>query len=460
MKKIGKPIFWILLTALVLRIAYFIAICIFEGYAGFTAPDTNSYMKLARLFLGTGNEVELSISRTPGYPLYISFMMIVFRDGYWIGAVLGQIIANIVAIYFVYLMVKAIFDSDKAACIAALFMAINPLDIRYCNVILTDCLSQATLIFAVYFAVKYVKSIKDSPRKRDYIYTCLFMMLALIIRPSVMYLPFCIAIGVIFLTAIFKKGFKRCIFVLTATVLICATPIVGWSFRNAQISGHFRYTSISTVNLYAYNSTYVYAANNNMSYDDAHDLMLDEMTEDDWLQEDYYDRYSQKAKDIIASDIPKYLEGCAKGVACLAVYPGANDFFAPFGLADNLIGEIKSVMKSDEPIGDSILEFIMNGSNLLVLGAIVIDVLALVLQLVLGIYGAIHYMRHNTKQWYIWALLLGILAYMVVVQMQPVGLGAYPRFRLGYEYIVFAFAAIGLKALYVKRKQKQTEKAK
>ncbi len=442
--RLKNPIYIILFVAFLLRMLFFFITAFTKGYDGFAAPDTGSYADLAEKLISWNILTQTShITRTPGYPLYLSVMMLLLRDNYWIGVILGQIIFSIAGIYFFFKTTKVMELNSKVSFITAVLMAISPINIKYCNSILSDSITQFTLIIAFYFMVKYLKSIRTLPKIKDYICACVFLMISLLIRPSVVYLPLCIAIGVLFLHILYKN-WNKIFCVLLSTLLICYTPVFLWSARNEAVSGHNTYTSISSINAYEYNAAYVYAEQNDMDYYEAHELLGQEMSADDVTKTDYYKGYSQKSLDIILSDIPTYLEGCLKGVGCLFVYPGLTDMGSSFSLYENLITAIKSSVKASSSPIDLVKNILaLPIFDLLLLFVLFVEIMILLLLFITGIYGVIRAVAENRNEWYIPIMFVGILLYMVFVHMQPVGIGAYSRFRLIFEYIVIMFGAVG-----------------
>ena len=163
------------------------------------------------------------------------------------------------------------------------------------------------------------------------------------------------------------------------------------------------------------------------------------------------ERLFKNGADIICSDIPIYFEGCFKGAACLAVYPGINDLLSPFDTIDNLIEVVKWAVNNSASVSDIAAMFFNRPVYLLALVLICIDVCILLLLLVFAVYGAMSLIKRKAVEWCIPLMLIGVLLYMIAVHMHPVGLGAYPRFRFAYEYIIFIFASAGLYALVEKR---------
>jgi uncharacterized membrane protein len=84
--------------------------------------------------------------------------------------------------------------------------------------------------------------------------------------------------------------------------------------------------------------------------------------------------------------------------------------------------------------------------NLLLLALWLLDILFLITLLLFALRGLLQKM-----DWRIKVMLLGVSAYVLVVCSQPVGYGAYPRFRLSISMMLLLFAAFGLDSFFEKR---------
>ncbi len=146
--------------------------------------------------------------------------------------------------------------------------------------------------------------------------------------------------------------------------------------------------------------------------------------------------------ELIKSDIPYYLLYCARGVGLLFVYPGIMDLDAAFSLNnEDLKAEIKAKGLSFDAVMSALKERTL---PLLMLAA---DFILLIVQLGFAIAGMIQALRKaiRTKEKLMAILLVaGIILYCVAVYCQPVGAGAYSRFRTSISMLLSIFAIYGM----------------
>ncbi|MCR5727131.1 MAG: glycosyltransferase family 39 protein [Lachnospiraceae bacterium] len=444
-----KKIVYVLVFALVARFIFWM-IYVKNGGDGHM-PDTDTYMLPAVSFFEEGN-FGYTI-RTPGYPLFLSLMMCFDREGYYGFTVVFQILMNVSAIYILYRLCKEFFTGEKYALIAAGIASLNFLDMYYDCVIQSDSPAQTFLIVCVYFFVKFVKGLKEKKAYLRYIIPgACALVYAILLRPAFMYLPIAFLLGFSISAIVYRFVNVRFIVGLLCMVLICYIPMGCWSSHNREYLGFDGYAYISSYNLYMYNAAAVYAKQNGIGYNEA--CVVFQKGEDQVYQEYRMTMSEQEAQrkrgmELIKSDITYYLLQCLKGVAYLYVYPGVLDIDRVFGFGlEELKDEIKESGFSVGMIGKYFSEHWM------AFLAMILDFILLIAMTGVGIAGAVWLWK---KDWIPAALLLGVLLYCTVVYCQPVGAGAYCRFRISISMIISVFN-LGFFALRCEKKNVNTAK--
>lgn len=409
--------------------------------------DTPSYVDSAKMLIREGHLIYDGF-RTPGYPALIAFFLRLFGERYYAGVIAVQIICNVIAVLYVYRLTVLLSGKHRAGMIAAGIAAVNFLDIVYTYLILPDSITQSLALIALYYYAKSLMQLKARERfLPSLLIGSLLMLLAILARPSLMFLPYALIIGFAF-AAVLVKRYKAIIAVVLIIAVTGILPVQLWSARNARVADFNGYSTVSEINLLHFNAAAVYAKQNGMTHYEAQALL--EAEEDETLQQymremKKYDAYHRRAMELIKSDLPFYLKTCLKDCVYLTVYPGVMRFKV---ITDALSGVIDSLKASSLSFG-TILGALKSANVfcLLLLGA---DVAALVLIAVAALIGAIRLLK---KDWLTACLILGVLLYNYVVGCQPVLIGAYSRFRLSFSMVMLPFAGEAVSCIFKERKK-------
>jgi 4-amino-4-deoxy-L-arabinose transferase-like glycosyltransferase len=224
----------------------------------FYEPDTLSYVVPAQQLathLKFDSNAGPEIRRTPGYPLLLTAGLLLGRLE--LVTILIQIFLGCLTVYMVYRTAQLVFDSEKAAILAAMLYAIEPLSIFYVSQLLTEILFTALVAVWFYFLVKYLKQ----PSRRDLLISGLALSASIYVRPVGYFLPAVIAAGLL-LWALLNEQLDRQR--LTTHIALFLAVSMGttflWQVRNRVEAGYPGFSSISSVNLYYYLSAAVLAA--------------------------------------------------------------------------------------------------------------------------------------------------------------------------------------------------------
>lgn len=157
------------------------------GFDFYQGGDSPGYMLLAKNLVERGafslSDASPYISsniRTPGYPLFLALIYLIFHS--FIPAMFFGALISAFAAPLIYVIAKEVFE-EKIAFVAAILTAIEPMGLFLGVSIVTEGIFTPVLLLAVYFFIGYLKY--DNP-KNLWISGFLFG-LATLIRPIMFY---------------------------------------------------------------------------------------------------------------------------------------------------------------------------------------------------------------------------------------------------------------------------------
>lgn len=438
----GSYLFRWLFLALIFRVLYFLIFLALgnDGKVG----DSSSYLQVAE-WLRAGNGIG-ETARTLGYPLVLAFFQAIFGDLYYYFLVLFQIGVNLIAIFYVFCVSNRLFENEKVAHVALIIASCNFSDIRYTCLVLTDSLSQSISLIAIAYFLDYLCALLEHRTDRkSLLFGSVLLSVAVSIRPALVYLPAALIVGFAGI-AIWKKQAKSILAVVLCIGAICYTPVVLWTAHNVEVSNYYGYSTIQDENLYEFNAAAVWAKQHQMTYHAAHEAL--QKGEDEAFQEylqtmSRYDAFHQRGKEIIASDVPYYITYLFRDAVYLFFYPAIMDVETVRSALEAFITQVKV----DGLSIHSLLSH-LSAEDVPVMILVVLDVLllgALLLCFVIGLTTS--FKRQFAKT----LLFAGVILYFIVVCIQPVGIGAYPRFRLSLSMFTTLFSAYGMVWIWEKR---------
>lgn len=183
-----------------------------------------------------------TMMRLPGYPLFLAFTFLVFGMDHYVGAMLFQLLFDLLTCFLIADIARRIF-SERAARVAFLLSAFCPFLLSYVATPLTECLEIMFTAAALDLALFAL----ESRRLRYWALSGLAVAGAILLRPDGGLLLGCIAIP-LFLVAWREPQRRREMF--TATLLLGAVsmaPLVPWAIRNYRVFHVFQ----PLVNLHA-----------------------------------------------------------------------------------------------------------------------------------------------------------------------------------------------------------------
>ena len=189
----NKKTLTLYILMLVLEIIVGITILSRFGFNFYQGGDSPGYMLLAKnlvehktLSLDGSEPYRPNNFRTPGYPLFLALVYLIFHSfvpAMFLGALISAFAAPLV-----YLIAKEIF-TEKVAFIAGVFTAIEPMGLFLGISIVTEGIFTSALFLFVFCFIKYLKT-----EKYPYLlYSAALLGAATLIRPIMFYFwPFAI----------------------------------------------------------------------------------------------------------------------------------------------------------------------------------------------------------------------------------------------------------------------------
>lgn len=437
---------FLVITAFLIRAIWVTIVAFNESFP--LEPDTVGYIKNAESILNNGHLIYDGF-RTPGYPMIIAVFMVLSKSHYYLYVCVFQNLLNLISLCAVYQIAFILTKSFKPSLIGLSVASLNFHDIYYNNALLTDSLAQSLTCISLLFFLLCIRKIQSDCKVAGCIAIgAITLSFALLIRPSLLFLPLAYIIGLVFIE-VCVKNYSVIVSTILIISVICYIPVCAWTIRNKRVADYPGYSTVSSINLYCFNSAAVYAKQNNMQYNDAVDYLKsgNDVEYQKYLQKmNKYDAMDLRAKEIIVSDIPTYLKRCVVDCAFLEFYPGVLSFHS---VRDSLDKEIEKIKKAGF---DVLLDFNYS-RKLFYIIVICVDFIILLMLFVFSFVGAIRLLQKN---WITAILLIGTLCYHIVVCCQPVGYGAYSRFRLSFSMISIILAACA----FDKRSSNKSQKCK
>ena len=236
----------------------------------FTSGDTGGYVALAHALAQSGRFAQAGIpemSRTPGYPLFMA-------PGAWLGhltliTLALQLVLGVASIAMIYWLTFDAFGDRKAAVIASLLYALEPLSILYGAKLLSETLFSTLVIASAWLGIRYLREFSLRPLALG----ALCLAMATFTRPITEVLPFALA-GLGALWAM-RKGVptRRWLLHAMAFVLLAEAPLGLWVLRNHVEGGYNGFSTITDDDLYFYKGAAVTAAVTHRGYYDVQNAL-------------------------------------------------------------------------------------------------------------------------------------------------------------------------------------------
>ncbi len=224
---------WFLATtvaAVLLRLFFVFKMQVIEGdslvYGDIAKCLINHHMYGMGKLSGCGP----TLIRLPGYPFFLAFTFLIFGQDHYIGAMLFQLVFDVLTCFFVADIARRVF-SERAARSGFILAAFCPFLMSYVATPLTECLE----IFCITAAVDCAIIALDARRLRWWALCGVACAAAILLRPDGGLILGCIALPV--LLYLFREPARRRE-LLTALLLlsfVSLSPLVPWTIRNWRV---------------------------------------------------------------------------------------------------------------------------------------------------------------------------------------------------------------------------------
>jgi 4-amino-4-deoxy-L-arabinose transferase-like glycosyltransferase len=246
LKKQSLVILWVFIIGL-------ISIRLILIIPGLTHPerfnnitDSRGYLDLAQGLLDTGKfhsnmDPTLDILRTPGYPVFLAMIKLIFRDYKWASVI--QLFLTLVNCFILF-QIGSNIDHSRRVSYAAIIVYLISLNASFdALLIMTETLTSFLLISALWLLVKYW----TTNRVAGLVLCGLTLGLGALVRPSVFPLFF---LWVILFAGIewFKVKEKRSIIRFISSIVVLSASgyllILLWQVRNIKVQGDFSFSPV------------------------------------------------------------------------------------------------------------------------------------------------------------------------------------------------------------------------
>lgn len=310
----------ILIIAAILRFSLVFVAAYLNGEMHIFLPDSNTYLIPAQNILAHAefaNSVGSEIVRTPGYPLLLAFAE-------WCGGVEKiiiplQIALSMMTILSIFFIAQHIFKKTSVALMSAALYAIEPQAIYFSQVILSETLFTALLLFGTLFFFKW----QSEKKNIQLLVSTLSLCAAIYVRPIALLIPLLLFV----FTALRHKTQRR---VLLFALLLYCLSVGLWTIRNINTGGYSGFSAITDINLYAYQAAAVVAHNENRPYHEVQAEFSNARSASTNPAERYKWMRSQ-ALQIIGDNPTLYAKIHLKGIIRMLFDPGATDYLKFFG---------------------------------------------------------------------------------------------------------------------------------
>jgi len=424
----NKALIVIVCCAFLLRIIIFLAVKPYDQDALqariMSSPDAEGYHNRAVNILETGTFSAFRGLRTPGYPLFISFIYAFFGVKPWI-VLLVQVLISTGIMIMVYMLGKLLF-SKMVALVASGLCTVDPHMLFYTVHLVSD------IVFVFVFLASILALMYGLKNKKIglFLLSGILLGVATLVRPITQYFPIVTVVIILFYTRIrflFRSKAAICF------VLVFFVVISPWLCRNYNVYGHFSLSPVvKSFNLLYRHVAFTEVAKTGKSIkqvrrefakevqergvDDSDPyyklLLLDKMS----LQyskmngENHFDSarvYNEIATNYLMRNWKYYLPLHIKGIIIIFLDPSTRNFFTMLGIKTHESWYLENHRASANIFEIMIDYFKINSVVEIVVGIfIVIFFLIVYASFFVGFFGAL-----SERKYFILAAFLIIILY-------------------------------------------------
>jgi hypothetical protein len=259
---------YVLIFSVALAIRIIMILLAYNLGNSYLSSDSHDYIRLADGIISNHiygiNQPE--IFRVPGYPVIISFFILIFNKFFLISLLIFQAIVDSLTCILVYKLSNLIFwnnkASNKSSILASLFQVISILAIVYTSKILSETIFTFLVILTLFLLQRLVTKLKYEKQKIRYRSIIIISFLSSILC-YIRFIFFPLSIFLIIIVYCFSRKIR----ILILGIIIIIGCIGIWCIRNYEVANYPGFSSVSNILLYRYNACAVESVKNNRSYD-------------------------------------------------------------------------------------------------------------------------------------------------------------------------------------------------
>lgn len=268
----------------------------------FLYPDSSTYDEPARALLKTGrfavnpdHPESPMIVRTPGYPLFIAAHYLIF--GINLRPILiTQILLSVIPIVVIFLLCLRL-RGPRAALIAAILMALEPISFVYAPALLTDSLF---MMLMALIAATGILLIQAGEKEMRWAWLLgLAIALSAHLRPINYYLIGPALAGMVIVKRLQGRPARRLMGLAAALAAPWIVLVGGWQLRNAAVAGTTEFSAIQSVNLLHYRAAGVIALRDGVTFEEAQKFVKAEFDQGEMTPAERYRTYRREALKIL-----------------------------------------------------------------------------------------------------------------------------------------------------------------
>lgn len=440
-----------LYVGLILVVAAIIRVVIFDGVYNIDSSrvkdgDTIRYERPALSLVENGNlyskeSPDISKNETlrvpPGYPVFIAGVYSVFGEGNRYAVVIAQIVVSIFSAWLLYLIAAQLW-SPRVGMIAAALIVIDPLQIHYSQVLMSEVLLVPALLLFVLFSIQMM----TNPQQR-YRYALLMgisLAAATMIRPVNYYMIAFVLVGIALCKPLIGLNKKQLVNILMMIAIPYALIIGSWHIRNGELTGAYIFTDNQGALFLEYKSAAILAHKNGTTAEEEYAKIQQTMPPNYVSLAEKYEYEKTKALEIFWDNQYDHLILALKNLPHVVLYPGFDELkvFGGQSKGDAELPEgtteMSWVQQIEQKTGHKLWYFLLMG----VIGVYIVFIQGLFL------YGIIKTWSTASQLVTLHALILGIVAFYVAMSVG--NSFAYPRLRapLMPFFVLYASYALSL----------------
>lgn len=209
--------------------------------------------------------------RTPGYPIFLAFILLFFKS-YYAASIVNIILVALTA-FLIYKIGDKIINST-AGLVASFLYIVNGSTIFYAITVMSDILFTFLIVLAVYLMF-FVKT------KKEFLLMFgagLLIGFSVLVRTIGIFLPFLFLAYYFFIN---RKtiSIKKLVLYLSVLVIGFGAVLTPWIVRNKIQSGFWSISSLGGINLFSYNVPFFLTYKNNQSLSESWDMLRSEVDE-------------------------------------------------------------------------------------------------------------------------------------------------------------------------------------